>query len=107
MKAKEDMLRRKHETQTVISKKKSRVPGPRSGAASLKLLIDEAILSPGIGVLSLEYRGIKEIANLCSDGRIQWKGTQKYQGHPSLNSMEMQLCIVLRPAQGFTPQKKF
>lgn len=79
MKAKDDLLRRKNVPKAITSKKKSRVAGPKSGAANLKLLIDEAILSPGIGVLSLEYRGTREIANLCADGRIQWKGTKAYQ----------------------------
>eukprot|EP00889_Picochlorum_renovo_P007167 jgi/Picre1/34197/NNA_001671.t1 len=41
------------------------------GAISVKLLIDEGILAPGDGVLSVEYKGMVRTADLLEDGRIR------------------------------------
>ncbi|GMH32362.1 hypothetical protein BSKO_00196 [Bryopsis sp. KO-2023] len=73
MKAKEEMLKRQRESKAAAPKKRPRGGGTRPGGVSLKLLIDEGILTAGEGVLSLEYRGLHEKADLQHDGRIHWK----------------------------------
>lgn len=42
----------------------------RSGSISIKLLIDEGILTPGPGVLHMEYKGVSHSADLLEDGKI-------------------------------------
>lgn len=46
---------------------------PGSGI-TLKMLVDEGMLTPGVGVLSVEYKGSVTVADLLEDGRIWWKG---------------------------------
>lgn len=46
---------------------------PGSGI-TLKMLVDEGMLTPGVGVLSVEYKGSVTVADLLDDGRIWWKG---------------------------------
>jgi hypothetical protein len=41
---------------------------------TLKLLIDEGLLTPGPDVLSLEYKGIVTTGSLSPDGRIEYQG---------------------------------
>ncbi|WPT12649.1 MPN domain-containing protein [Picochlorum sp. SENEW3] len=54
----------------VVSRKRATRGGYR-GAISVKLLIDEGILAPGDGVLSVEYKGMVRTADLLEDGRIR------------------------------------
>lgn len=75
IKAKEEMLQRQRGSKGNTPKKKQpKASGVRPGSVNLKVLIDEGILFPGEDVLSLEYRGIRETADLHGDGRIHWKG---------------------------------
>ncbi len=46
---------------------------PGSGI-TLKMLVEEGMLTPGVGVLSVEYKGSVTVADLLEDGRIWWKG---------------------------------
>jgi hypothetical protein len=41
---------------------------------TLKLLIEEGILTPGTDVLSLEYKGFITSGSLSPDGRIEYDG---------------------------------
>ena len=74
MKARDEMLKRQAQAKVTPSKRR-RLNPPRNLAVSLKTLIDEELISPGDNALSLEYRGKIEMANIRSDGRIEWKGT--------------------------------
>ncbi|KAL6782160.1 hypothetical protein ACKKBF_B10890 [Auxenochlorella protothecoides x Auxenochlorella symbiontica] len=42
----------------------------RRGAITLKYLIDKGVLEPGKDVLSLDYKDLRQLASLESDGRI-------------------------------------
>jgi hypothetical protein len=44
--------------------------GGRGGIITLKLLIDEGVMVPGEGVLSMEYKGTSQTASLDPEGRI-------------------------------------
>lgn len=56
----------------VVSRQRKRATrGGCGGAISVKVLIDEGILAPGDGVLSVEYKGMVRIADLLEDGRIR------------------------------------
>ncbi|EFN51862.1 hypothetical protein CHLNCDRAFT_139765 [Chlorella variabilis] len=48
---------------------KPRKPGGKGGI-TLRLLIEEGILQPGHNVLSVDYKGMKQMATLMPDGRI-------------------------------------
>ncbi|KAL4450629.1 hypothetical protein ABPG77_000985 [Micractinium sp. CCAP 211/92] len=48
---------------------KARKPGGKGGI-TLRLLIEEGILQPGHNVLSVDYKGMKQLATLLADGRI-------------------------------------
>ncbi|KAK9805105.1 hypothetical protein WJX73_008354 [Symbiochloris irregularis] len=54
---------------------KRRAPSGKArvgGGISLRLLIEEGLLTPGEGVLTSEYKGANMIANLNADGRISY-----------------------------------
>ncbi|KAL4433628.1 hypothetical protein ABPG75_000069 [Micractinium tetrahymenae] len=48
---------------------KARKPGGKGGI-TLRVLIEEGILQPGHNVLSVDYKGMKQLASLLPDGRI-------------------------------------
>lgn len=45
--------------------------GRRGGSITLKLLIDEGLISPGKRVLSVEYKSSVHVADLTDDGKIE------------------------------------
>jgi len=49
----------------------TRRPGGGRGGITLGHLIDEGLLQPGIGVLSVEYKGMTQVADLTDDGVIR------------------------------------
>lgn len=49
---------------------KPRKASARGGSISIKLLIDEGIIQPGVGVLSMDYKGVSHTADLLTDGKI-------------------------------------
>ena len=48
-----------------------RKPSQRAGSISIKLLLEEGIISPGKEVLQMEYKGVSHTADLTEDGKIQ------------------------------------
>lgn len=49
----------------------ARKPSYRAGSISIRLLLDEGIISPGKGVLQMEYKGVSHTADLTEDGKIK------------------------------------
>ena len=49
----------------------ARKTSQRAGSISIKLLLEEGIISPGKGVLQMEYKGISHSADLTEDGKIE------------------------------------
>lgn len=58
----------------VVSKPKGGGRARPGSGITLKMLVDEGMLTPGVGVLSVEYKGSVTVADLLDDGRIWWKG---------------------------------
>lgn len=57
--------------------KPRRAPKRPAGAVSLRILIDEGVLTPAEDVLTVEYKGTITHASLAPDGRIKWKGVRQ------------------------------
>jgi hypothetical protein len=68
---------------------KGRKGGGRGGGITLKLLIDEGILEPGVDILTMEYKGTNQTATLDADGRIvtELRGKQLVFESPSAFSI--------------------
>ncbi len=49
----------------------SAAPRRGRGGVSLGLLLEEGLLAPGDGVLSVDYKQRRTLADLCGDGRIK------------------------------------
>lgn len=42
----------------------------------MRTLVEQGVLLPGQGLMSMEYKGQQTVASLAEDGRIQWSGEQ-------------------------------
>mmetsp|Transcript_8352 Transcript_8352/g.23944 ORF Transcript_8352/g.23944 Transcript_8352/m.23944 type:complete len:630 (-) Transcript_8352:168-2057(-) len=62
------------------------------GGVTLKRLIDEGFLEPGVGNLRCEYKGMISIGDLREDGRISWEG-QLFES-PSAWSIHLKRLIT-------------
>lgn len=74
MRAKDEMIKREEQLKQQPAKRR-RSNSNRGQGVTLKTLIDENLITTGENLLSLEYCGKVEMAGICLDGRIDWKGT--------------------------------
>eukprot|EP00199_Chlamydomonas_sp_CCMP681_P003007 CAMPEP_0119105930 /NCGR_PEP_ID=MMETSP1180-20130426/3759_1 /TAXON_ID=3052 ORGANISM="Chlamydomonas cf sp, Strain CCMP681" /NCGR_SAMPLE_ID=MMETSP1180 /ASSEMBLY_ACC=CAM_ASM_000741 /LENGTH=167 /DNA_ID=CAMNT_0007091113 /DNA_START=117 /DNA_END=617 /DNA_ORIENTATION=- len=45
-----------------------------AGAITMRTLVDSGILKPGLGILCVEYKGTKVVADLTGEGQIKFEG---------------------------------
>ena len=78
-------------------------PPPRRnrgrGGVSLGLLLEEGLLLPGTGVLSVDYKQRRTLADLCGDGRIKCAcASSDSHHHPKTSRRSTLLCCRCSPS---------
>eukprot|EP00210_Caulerpa_lentillifera_P006850 g6548.t1 len=77
--AKRDLMKRlkSDETKPKSQTKRRRmnaIGGGGSSTITIKTLVEEQIIQPGVNVFSIEYRGRRETASVNPEGKIVWNG---------------------------------
>jgi len=88
-KAAKQQLSKQRKASTAVRGKGSRpAPSRRGrgrGGVSLGVLLEEGLLLPGTGVLSVDYKQRRTLADLCGDGRIKCACARPCQSsHPKM-----------------------
>jgi hypothetical protein len=71
----------------------------RAGAISIKVLLEEGILMPGKGVLSMDYKGDSHVADLLPDGRISVDVAGKTMVFESPSAFSIYLKRLVNPTR--------
>jgi len=76
MRAKEELLKRQAARAALSAAKRRRSNGSKSTSINIKTLMDAELIKHGQGILTLDYRGNTEHADIDEEGKIVWKGDE-------------------------------
>jgi len=89
---------RSHTSKSLELQAEPRRPA-RAGAISIKVLLEEGILMPGTGVLSMDYKGDSHTADLLPDGRISVDVAGKTMVFESPSAFSIYLKRLVNPTR--------
>ena len=81
------------------AKKRKGGGGRRAGSITLKLLIDDGLISPGKHVLSVEYKTMTHVADLTDDGKIEVNVNGRHMVFDSPSAFSIYLKRLSNPSR--------
>lgn len=88
-----------HPAPIPLIKKGTRRTGGGRGGVSLKMLVDAGILMPGIGVFTMEYKGMTQVADLTDQGSIRCSIGGKELSFDSPSAFSIYLKRLVNPTR--------
>lgn len=79
--------------------KKRKGGGRRAGSITLKLLIDDGLISPGKHVLSVEYKTMTHVADLTDEGKIEVNVNGRHMVFDSPSAFSIYLKRLSNPSR--------
>mmetsp|Transcript_12571 Transcript_12571/g.35833 ORF Transcript_12571/g.35833 Transcript_12571/m.35833 type:complete len:548 (+) Transcript_12571:299-1942(+) len=79
--------------------KKRKGGGRRAGGITLKLLIEDGLISPGKHVLSVEYKTMTHVADLTDDGKIEVNVNGRHMVFDSPSAFSIYLKRLSNPSR--------